>query len=198
MPKTSHAVRRELSLVPEQPVAGPETVAQVVIRPLPAHSRFSLRLHEADLEGAGTAAGFTLDTPINTRSGSTERSSIRLGPDEWLLIGPYGDAGAIADRVAGALSGRFHTLVDVSHRNVGFIVSGPRAADVLNSGCPLDLVATAFPTGTATRTLMGKAEIVLIKLDDTPTYQVECWRSFSTYVGDYLIEAAREFEPSIA
>ncbi|QRM35897.1 sarcosine oxidase subunit gamma [Microvirga sp. VF16] len=198
MPRTSHSARRDLSLVTEQPVTLPETTTQVAIRPLPAQARFSLRLNEADLEGAKTAAGFTLDLPINSRSGSAERSSIRLGPNEWLLIGPYGDAGAIADQVGAALSGRFYTLVDVSHRNVGIIVSGRRAADVLNSGCPLDLVEAAFPTGMATRTLMGKAEIVLMKLDDAPTFQVECWRSFSTYVRDYLVEAAREFEPSIA
>jgi sarcosine oxidase subunit gamma len=198
MPKTSHAARRDLSLPIEQPVAKPDTKVQVEIRPSPAQARFSLRLNEADLEGAKAVAGFTLDIPINTRSGSAARSSIRLGPNEWLLIGPYGDAEVIAGEIDAALSGRFYTLVDVSHRNVGIIVSGRRAADVLNSGCPLDLAEAAFPTGMATRTLMGKAEIVLMRLDDTPTYQVECWRSFSTYVSDYLVEAAREFEPSIA
>ena len=198
MLETSHAVRRDLSPPIEQPVARPDTTAQVVIRPLPAQARFSLRLNEVDLEGAQTAAGFTLDIPINTRSGSAERSSIRLGPNEWLLNGPYGDAELIAGQIDAALSARFYTLVDVSHRNVGIIVSGRRAADVLNSGCPLDLAEAAFPTGMATRTLMGKAEIVLMRLDDAPTFQVECWRSFSTYVRDYLIEAAREFEPSIA
>ncbi|KLK93427.1 hypothetical protein AA309_08870 [Microvirga vignae] len=198
MLKTSHAAHRDLSLPIEQPVTRPDTKAQVVIRPLPAQARFSLRLNEADLEGAQTAAGVTLDIPINTRSGSAERSSIRLGPNEWLLTGPYDDAEVIASQIDAALSGRFYTLVDVSHRNVGITVSGRRAAEVLNSGCPLDLAEAAFPTGMATRTLMGKAEIVLMRLDDTPTYQVECWRSFSTYVRDYLIEAAREFEPSIA
>jgi sarcosine oxidase, subunit gamma len=198
MPKTSHATRHDLSLVVQQPVTRPDTTAQVEIRPLPAQARFSLRLNEAELEGVETAAGFTLNIPMNTRSRSDERSSIRLGPNEWLLIGPYGDAKVIVAQIDAALGGRFYTLVDISHRNVGLTVSGRRAADVLNSGCPLDLAEAAFPTGMATRTLMGKAEIVLMKLDDTPTYQVECWRSFSTYVRDFLVEAAREFEPSIA
>lgn len=197
MPKTSHATRHDLPPAVQQPVVRPETAAQVVIRPLPAQARFSLRLKETDLEGSGTAAGFTLESPINTRSGSADRSSIRLGPNEWLLIGPYAHAEAIISQIDEALSGRFYALVDVSHRNVGITISGHRAADVLNSGCPLDLADGAFPSGTATRTLMGKAEIVLMKLDDTPTYQVECWRSFSSYVRAYLVEAAREFEPSI-
>ncbi|MEZ0168788.1 sarcosine oxidase subunit gamma [Microvirga sp. TS319] len=197
MLKTSHAVRRDMSLPVEKTVVGPKDAEQVVIRPLPAQARYSLRLNESDAASAGTAAEFSLDIPINTRSGSAGRSSIRLGPNEWLLTGPYADAAMIAEEVDKALSGRFYTLVDVSHRNVGFTVSGSRAAEVLNSGCPLDLAEAAFPTGMATRTLMGKAEIVLMRLDDRPTYQVECWRSFSTYVRDYLIEAAREFEPPI-
>ena len=41
---------------------------------------------------------------------------------------------------------------------------------------------------------MGKAEIVLMRLDDRPTYRVECWRSFASYVHGFLTEAAREFQ----
>ncbi|MGO4572704.1 sarcosine oxidase subunit gamma [Microvirga sp. 2TAF3] len=198
MLKASQAARRDMSLSTRQPVASPEAMARVAIRSLPAQARFSLRLNETEVASAGTAAGFKLDIPVNTRSGSAELSSIRLGPNEWILTGPYGDAEVIVGQIDAGLRGRFYTLVDISHRNVGITVSGRRAAEVLNSGCPLDLAEAAFPTGMATRTLMGKAEIVLMKLDDTPTYQVECWRSFSTYVRDYLVEAAREFEPSIA
>ena len=190
-----HAARRVMSL-PSAPAAGSGASASVVIRPLAAQARFSLRLHADDAASVGTAAGFRLDMPINRRVGTAEQSATRLGPNEWLLIGPDGDADLIAGQVEAALDGRFHALVDIGHRNVGIQVSGPRAADVLNSGCPLDLVKAAFPTGMATRTLLGKAEIVLMRLDDAPTYQVECWRSFSAYVHDYLSEAAREFAPS--
>lgn len=196
MLEISHAARRIMSLPSTQASAGAGAPAGVVIRPLAAQARFSLRLQADDAASVGTAGGFRLDMPINRRVGTVEQSATRLGPNEWLLIGPDGDADVIAGQVEAALDGRFHALVDISHRNVGIQVSGPRAADVLNSGCPLDLVDAAFPTGMATRTLLGKAEIVLMRLDDGPTYQVECWRSFSSYVHDYLSEAAREFAPS--
>ncbi len=196
MLEISHAARRIMSLPSAQAAAGAGASESVVIRPLAAQARFSLRLHADEAASVGAAAGFRLHMPINTRAGSAELSSTRLGPNEWLLIGPDGDADLIAGGIEAALAGRFHALVDISHRNVGIQVSGPRAADVLNSGCPLDLAEAAFPTGMATRTLLGKAEIVLMRLDDGPTYQVECWRSFSTYVHDYLSEAAREFAPS--
>ena len=76
-------------------------------------------------------------------------------------------------------------------------MSGRHASDVLNSGCPLDLAKSAFPTGTATRTLLGKAEVVIVRSDDAPTYRIECWRSFAGYVSAFLTEAAREFEPIV-
>jgi sarcosine oxidase, subunit gamma len=195
MLEINHVARRIMSL-PAAQAAGAGAPAAVVIRPLAAQARFSLRLHADDAASVGTAAGFRLDIPINRRVGTAEQSAARLGPNEWLLIGLDGDADLIAGGIEAALDGRFHALVDIGHRNVGIQVSGPRAADVLNSGCPLDLAEAAFPTGMATRTLLGKAEIVLMRLDDAPTYQVECWRSFSSYVHDYLSEAAREFAPS--
>ena len=48
------------------------------------------------------------------------------------------------------------SLVDVGHARVALSVSGPRAADVINGGCALDLAPAAFPTGAATRTLLIK------------------------------------------
>ncbi len=86
-----------------------------------------------------------------------------------------------------------HALIDIGHRSAGFEISGARAADALNAGCPLDLSARAFPTGTATRTLLGKAEIVLLRTDDAPAYRLECARSFARYVDAFLADAAREF-----
>ena len=57
---------------------------------------------------------------------------------------------------------------------------------------PLDLDQAAFPVGMCTRTLFGKAEIVLWrKADDA--FRVEVWRSFAPYVLGCLGEACREY-----
>jgi sarcosine oxidase subunit gamma len=65
------------------------------------------------------------------------------------------------------------------------------AATVLNTGCPLDLSQAAFPAGTATRTLVGKCEVILARTDERPAFEVECGRSFAHYLSDFLLEAAR-------
>jgi sarcosine oxidase subunit gamma len=164
----------------------------IAIRLLAPRARFSLRLDPSLLATAKQVAGFTLDMPINRRTSSGERAAMRLGPDEWLLSGAEGEAARIGRDVGAALSGLHHSLVDISHRHVAFGVTGSRAADVLNSGCPLDLSSSAFQVGAATRTLLGKAEVILVKIDATPSFEVECARSFAAYVQDFLLESARE------
>ena len=186
MLETSYAVSR-------QPAIGQttETFGRTTIRVLPAASRFSLRVRAAG--ALVSVAGLTLDLPINRcAAADRDRWVARLGPDEWLIGGPEPDTNAMAEDIERALASHVHALVDISHRSVAIEVSGPEAAATLNAGCPLDLNSLTFPSGSATRTLMGKAEIVLAKSDDAPTYRVECWRSFATYVHGFLREAARQ------
>ena len=79
----------------------------------------------------------------------------------------------------------------MSHRNTAIIVSGPGAANAINAGCALNLSLATFPVGAATRTVFGKAEIVLYRVDEE-TFRVECWRSFAEYVFGLLDEGAQD------
>ena len=183
--------RRALDGVGAKRVAG-VTSGAVDIRLSAPRARFSLRLNASLLSTTKSVAGFTLDMAVNRRTGTGEKAAMRLGPDEWLLSGPEGEAAQIAVDVGAALAGLHHALVDVGHHYVALSLSGPRAADVINSGCPLDLSASAFSAGCATRTLLGKAEVILAKSDDLPVFEIACGRSFAAYVHDFLLEAARE------
>ena len=180
------------------------------MRLVPPAMRFSLRMDATLAGAAGRPGGFDLSQPINalreteTAQGGSHLSA-RLGPDEWLLIADDTDDGAnpLGESLASDLSATAHTLVDVSHRNIAIELTGDGAADVLNTGCPLDLGDHAFPVGTATRTLFNKAEIVLLRTtadrlepvrDGTPRgpiWRVECWRSFGRYLYGHLNEAAQ-------
>ncbi len=163
------------------------------VTPMGAAARFSLRLPYNQAEKLVKAGGMHLDMPINTCKLAGERMSARLGPDEWLLIGPEADNVSLGREVAGGLAGSFFSLVDIGHRNVAIQIDGPHAAEIINGGCALDLDDAHFPGGSATRTLFGKAEIVLIRANVERTYRVECWRSFAPYVYGLLKDVAREF-----
>jgi sarcosine oxidase, subunit gamma len=167
----------------------------VSIQVLSEQARFSLRLALAAAEAKEEIAGFRLSMAINRFSANGDRWSARLGPNEWLIGGAAPQAEALAAEVETALAGTIHGLTEVSHRNVALEVAGIEAAATLNAGCPLDLSIRAFPGGSATRTLLGKAEIILIRPGAEPAFRLECWRSFARYVHDFLIEAARDCPP---
>ncbi len=190
MPETKFAARR---IALSDQVS--RTAAGILIAAEKPMARFSLRLQEKAAAEIGAVAGFRFDQPILRAGMEGDRLSARLGPDEWLVVGPEADAETIARDIQAGLSGRFFSLVDIGHRNAGLRVSGKHAAEVLNAGCPIDLADASFPVGAATRTLLGKSEIVLIRRA-TDRYQVECFRSFAAYVHGFLSEAARDFEGS--
>jgi sarcosine oxidase subunit gamma len=167
----------------------------VAIRMLPPEARFALRLPMAAAARAGAVAGFALGLRINGYAAADDRWAVRLGPNEWLIGAPEAAGETIAMEIEAALEGAVHALAEVSHRNVAFEVAGEDAANALNAGCPLDLSVAAFPGGSASRTLLGKAEIVLIRAGAAPVFRVECWRSFAAYVHGFLIEAARDGDP---
>lgn len=120
---------------------------------------------------------------------ASDRAALRIGPDEWLLIA---DDAASVRNLQSACAGKPCSLVDISHRNIGIDLSGPAAARILNAGNPLDLSDAAFPPGMATRTLYGKAEIILWRRADGSGWRIEVWRSFADYVRMYLTQAVAD------
>jgi sarcosine oxidase, subunit gamma len=84
-----------------------------------------------------------------------------------------------------------HSATDISHRNTAVIVKGRGAEVAINGGCPQDLSLAVFPVGACSRTVLGKAEVVLLRTAED-TFRVECWRSFAPYVSGLLNEAAED------
>ena len=159
----------------------------VSVTPAGEASRLALRAPRASLATLSQALGLELPARPKTSAEKGGRAALWLGPDEWLVIGePADDLAAAAATVTA-----FHSAVDVSHRNVGIVVSGRKAGEMLAGGCPQDLSLVAFPVGACSRTVLGKIEIVLWRTGEE-TFRVECWRSFSDYAFTLLCESARD------
>lgn len=184
---------RDLQDQRSSPLAGltAATVPTAALAALPPMARLVLRCRPAAVEAAGRAFGVALPTEACRAAAGESRAALWLGPDEWLLLAAEGEEAAIEAAFAGMLAGVPYSLVAVSHRNTALELSGPDAALVLNAGCPLDLSQEAFPVDGCTRTVLGKAEIVLWRTDPD-RFHVEVWRSFARYVWAFLEEARRE------
>jgi len=157
----------------------------------PVLARFVFRGNDDARGAAGLAFGVTLSSIACRAERTSSRAALWLGPDEHLLLGPAQQGERIAQDLAAALSGRAHSLVDVSHRQVALQVQGARAEWLLEAQCPLPLNLRDFPVGMCTRTVYGKSEILLWRAQEQ-VFHLEVWRSFSQYVVELLREVARE------
>lgn len=173
-------------------------MAEATLAPLLECARWSLRLPGATAERLGELTGWRIALPINRCSAQGNRLCARLGPDEWLLCAAAEAASGVERAAGAALAGEHHSLVDVAHRYAAFAVEGAQAHVLLAAGCPLDLHPSVFTAGSATRTLLGKAEIVLWRLTEAPAYRLDCARSYAPYVLGFLREAARDFRLNLA
>ena len=181
MVENAHATRIE-------PLAGRiGGAAGVALTPAAPANRVSLRANPNDVKTLSKALGVDLPlTPKTSTRSAAGRLVAWLGPDEWLIIDDNGNPLADLEKVTA-----LHSAVDISHRNTAILVSGKGARATVQSGCPQNLSDTAFPVGSATRTVMGKIEVVILRTAETE-FRVECWRSFSDYAFGMLSEVAKD------
>jgi sarcosine oxidase subunit gamma len=166
-------------------LAFPSRVGLASVADAGAASRF---IYRGAPEVIGGAFGVELPTTPLRANVADGRAALWLGPDEWLLLAADADGSLLAAALSDSLSSNPASLVEISHRQVGLIVSGPSAEALLNAGCPLDLERIAFPVGTCTRTVLAKAEIVLWRTA-ADAFRIEVARSFAPYVVAFLDEA---------
>ena len=169
-------------------ISEPLHLGDVKLYPAPAFSRFVLRARPHGLQQAAKIFGLTPPAPLKA-STFKDRHLLWQGPDEWLLLAPYGDHEEIKSNIAEGLASHPHALVDVSHRNQAFLLSGQTVEILLASHCMLDLSLQAFPIGMTTRTLFAKAELTLWRIEDH-IFHIELWRSYAPYVIGLLREGA--------
>jgi sarcosine oxidase, subunit gamma len=162
-----------------------------ILRQLPPALRLALRGGPPVMAAAAAALGLPpSETPCRAAH-SEDWAALWLGPDERLLIGPAEAAVQLTELLQRALAGSAHSLVEVSHAQTAFEVSGPRAATALNAGCPLDLDPASFPLDMCTRTVLAKAQVVLWRTGPE-VFRLETARSFAPYVTTLLALAASE------
>ncbi|KQT45243.1 sarcosine oxidase subunit gamma [Aureimonas sp. Leaf454] len=170
------------------------SAAGVTLSPIAPRTRLALRVGEGDLAGVESALGFALPRRPKMVTGEGAVSALWLGPDDWLLVDesegrdPLAARPPLAERFDGVTAP--FSLVDVTHRSVAISLDGPAAEAVISAGCAQDIRLPSFPVGSATRTILTKADIVLWRRAEH-RFEIACWRSFADYVWTLLAVAAR-------
>jgi heterotetrameric sarcosine oxidase gamma subunit len=115
------------------------------------------------------------------------------GPGEWLLIGPPGQAAALAALAAQA--GPDTTCVDLTHGRALVRLTGEESLRVLAKLCAADLDDDLVPDGAALRTAVAAVATDIIRddIDGTRSYLLHCERSVGQYLFDALLRAGAEY-----
>ena len=138
---------------------------------------------------ADAAAARALGLPLapNTTRTDGERTTLWLGPDEWLAVGPDGDAAAIAQELEAAGAGWVST-VDLSSNRTAIDLTGPGVRDLLAAGCSLDLHPRAFGPDRCAQTMLARAQVILEQRGED-AFRVHVRGSFAVYLASWLIDA---------
>ena len=156
----------------------------VALREVPFVAQVNVR---ADADGA-SALGLPLEP--NTTADRGDRTLLWLGPDEWLAVGPDGDAPALAAELEAAGAG-WVTTVDLSSNRTVLELAGPLAREVLAKGCTLDLHPRAFGPGRCAQTALARAQVILEARGDG--FRIYVRGSFATYLATWLLDAMAEY-----
>ena len=160
--------------LPAAPMVGAAaTIALAALTP-----RYSLRGDAAELQ---PLTSIRLPEKIGDWRMNGAELALKLGPDEWLLLG----------EVAQSPDALNSSVTEITERQLGISIDGPASAAIVMAGCPLDLAT--MPAGRGTRTIYETVEIVVIKHSDT-RFQIEVWRSFAPWLWAALATAAANCE----
>jgi sarcosine oxidase, subunit alpha len=173
------------------PVARPAKSVQLAA--LEPATRLAIRGGTAAATAIGLAFGVLLPTVPCRAMTARDRAALWLGPDEWLILAPAGAAIELVALAIKAVGAHPASVVDVSQQTAALEIAGERAAWCLNAFCALDLDRRIFPPGTCTRTLLGKAEVVLWRIG-VEVFRVETPRSLFPHIWACLEEARLEFK----
>ena len=164
------------------------------IRELPFVSQVDLRADPKDadlMQRLAAAIGFALPTVPNTVTSREDRRALWLAPDEWLVVGPDGQQGAIERELRNGLNSAFGSIVDVSANRTVIEIRGGKARDLLAHCVPIDLDARVFSAGRCAQTLLVKAHVI-IECRDESGLILYVRASFATYAADWLLDALAE------
>jgi len=140
---------------------------------MPESLRYSVRIKTSNLKAVKKLSGLNFPSKIGKTDRSKAQVILCLGPDEWLIIADPKEKTKLAKTFAKIEKDYVVSVTDISHRNIGFGITGPLAV------------------GKTTRTVFESASIILIRTGEND-FGIECWRSFAPYLCDFFVRIAND------
>jgi len=123
-----------------------------------------------------------------------ERTLIWLGPDELLVIAPYGERLALISALEATMDGFHAAVTDVTGNRVRWHLSGDGARDFLAAGCSIDFHPRVFAPGDCVQTLFARSSVAILQIASDPIYELHLRRSFSRHLRSWAVQAAADVD----
>ena len=171
------------------------------LRELPFLAQLDVRLAPDDAAARQAVESVIGPLPIepNTVHGGADAAVLWLGPDEWLVVGPPDGEAALEAQLRSAIGDVLGVaIVDVSANRTTLELRDPRARELLEFGCPIELHPRAFGPGRCAQTLLARANVVIWFVADEPepVYRLLVRPSFAVYVAAWLSDASEGLDES--
>lgn len=161
---------------------------EVTVARLPLRAVFDLKGPAAALaDWCGDALPAFPPRPHSlTRRG--DAALCHTGPDRWLLLDDIAAEPTLDRTLRPAEAPPEISIVQVSDTLAFFAITGPDAAEIMATGCPLNLDAGAFPPDAASWTEMYGLKALILRR--ASGYEVAVERSLAPVLAEYLGHAA--------
>lgn len=153
-----------------------------LVAEVPFLTQISLRVH------AESAGNLAVPRDPNTVRTEGDRSTLWLGPDEWLITAPPGSATAIIKELEADLAEHRHSCIDLSANRAVLDLRGADAREILERGCSLDLHPSRWVVGMCAQTNLARTQVILEQRPDATRIFVR--PSFADHLLDWLAVAA--------
>lgn len=120
-----------------------------------------------------------------------EYALLWLTPAEWLLECPASQTDSLQSAITRRVAPSLAVVTDMSDALECFELSGARAAEVLMSGCSLDLDAGIFPAGRVARTALADVPVIIRKTGEPHGFRCLVDRSYARHIRDWLLMTTR-------
>jgi sarcosine oxidase subunit gamma len=161
------------------------------IAALPVYGCLDLRLDPRN-EAAASAVASALDAALpgpNTWVTAGSAQVLWQAYDEWLILTADGRQTAFAASLHSALADAHGAVTDVTDLRAAFRLQGPRARDVLQKGCAVDLHPRVFGPASCVTTALARVRVTLRQVEAEPAYEILVERSYAAYLRDWLEDA---------
>jgi sarcosine oxidase, subunit gamma len=164
---------------------------------LPFLSQVELRVDGGELDAVlGRRAGEFLGCrlpPRGAAGGDGRPYVLWRGPGRYMVVDEPGTAAGLQAGLRQALGGDFGqvlgSVTDISAERTVLELSGPRARQLLQQGCSLDLHPRAFALASCASAMLAGAQVILHKAAALPVYRILVSASHADYVARWLLDA---------